>query len=146
MHARNTVDVEVLDSALSIGALVEMSHYFRRYEATLSDLVGADAASVAASYYKWTVAGIVLILAATPLALFTNPGGSPEGLLLVLAALAGGIACGVRAVSMSSRVSWLASNYLTQHYGRTVRIGGARISLRWWRWKIDKALALREGC
>ena len=109
---------------------------FATYETRLTDVIGKDAARVATSYYKWTVVGLLLLLSATPLALVVNPGESGLGLAIVLVALLTGILSGIRAIVLSARCGNLASAYLTQKWGRPVRIAGVRISLRWWRWRI----------
>jgi hypothetical protein len=83
------------------------------------------------------VAGLLLFASATPLALATNPGESSLGLGVVILALIGGTICGARAVMLNVRCGRLASAYLTQQWGRKVEIGGVRLGLRWWRWRIQ---------
>jgi hypothetical protein len=108
------------------------------YQTRLAELVGQDAARVGASYYKLTVAGLLLFASVTPLALAANPGQSSLGLGLVLLALIGGTICGARAVILSVRCGRMASAYLTRQWGRKVEIGGVRVGLSWWRWRIEQ--------
>lgn len=108
------------------------------YQTRLAELVGQDAARVGASYYRLTVAGLLLFASVTPLVLAANPGHSSLGLALVLAALVGGTICGARAVMLSARCGKLASAYLTQQWGRKVEIRAVRVGLSWWRWRIEQ--------
>ena len=117
---------------------VLVTNFFATYRASLAELIGKEAAGVGTSYYKWTVVGLLLIASATPLALVANPGGSGLGLTLILLATCLGILCGVRAVMLSARCGILASAYLTDQWRRPVRVAGVRISLRWWRWRIQQ--------
>lgn len=114
-----------------------MPRPFETYVAELTPLIGPKAATAAASQYKWTLAALALVVAATPLTLVVDPGNSDAGLAVVLSTFGLGCLCVVRAVVLSGRVARLASDHLTWEWRRPVRIAAAKVSLRWWRRRLE---------
>lgn len=112
--------------------------YFARYKERLSPLIGVDAATVVVAYYK---AVLALVFFAVPLPILlvttTSPGTSTLGLLAVVLSFAIASGIGVRLVVLTSRGGKLVSEYLTKEWGQPVRISGVKISVRWWRWRLD---------
>jgi hypothetical protein len=113
------------------------SRYFARYKAKLIPLIGPEAAAAVVSYYKWTLAGIAFVA----LGFLDGVAGlatSTFGLLAFVTAFGLAIFCAIRSVWWTSRGGKLVSAYLTEEWGRPVRIAAVKVSLRWWRWRVDQ--------
>jgi hypothetical protein len=111
--------------------------YFTRYKEKLTPLIGVDAATVVVSYYKWTLAGFTFMVLGFPV-VASGWAASTPGALVIVALLALTCSCAVRCVRLTSRGGKLVSAYLTKEWGQPVRFPGVKVSMRWWRWRLEQ--------
>jgi hypothetical protein len=112
--------------------------YFTGYRIKLGAMIGQEAAGIVTSMYKWTVLFVLLLITAFVVAATADPGRSMPALAGVVVCFLIAPICVVRMVRLSSRGADLASSFLTKEWGQTARIKGVKLSLWWWRWRINK--------
>jgi hypothetical protein len=111
-------------------------HWVRR-ERALATLVGPDAARLINAYCKWVFAAFACLFLPTPLALAVHTDSSGAGLALTGLFLLG-VGCLIRGFRLAGRGARLAEAYLANQVGHPVRIVAPKLSVSWWRTRIER--------
>jgi hypothetical protein len=111
-------------------------HWVRREDA-LALLIGPEAAKSMNAYYKWALAAFVCVVLPTPLVLIVQPGSSKAGLSLIVGLFVLACFCFVQGFRLGSQGTRLAEKYVGQQLGRPVQFGFGKLSVSWWRRRIE---------
>jgi hypothetical protein len=113
-------------------------NFWTRREDALATLIGREAAWLMNACLAWTLGALACWVPTTPLALFAYVDSSGDGYALILGLFLLGCGCAIRAVTLNGRGARLAEAYVTTEVGHPVRIGSAKLTVAWWRKRIER--------